>query len=89
MRSRLSRSFYTSHCGGDGKKNQKNESCIVQITHPPTVLEDKTNGTYDGDLPTAAGGTPNSATTSVTSKLDKHKKRSKLCLILWPKFFGN
>lgn len=73
MRSRLSRSFYSSGCGGGrSDSHKKSDSVIVHMPSiQPALLEEKSNGTHDGD-----------GLTSTPLKPEKHKKRSKLCLIL-------
>lgn len=97
MRSRLSRSFY-SHCDRKKTESIPVQSMrttqSAHLHHPPTLSEDQSNGHHNDQQAAAAtsttsvttGGTAAVATSTASSPdvchVEKHKKRSKLCVAL-------
>lgn len=98
VRSKISKSFYNNSSSNKNKndkavitvaasEDEKNSGANATSTNVDIIEKSKQQITINTKTASTPTATTTTTTTTIT-KAEKHKKRSKLCQLLWPKFYG-
>lgn len=82
VRSKISKSFY-SNASNNKQEKSSNLQSIDSEKYGDSKEKDREKAPFKTDSATTLATTP----TNKADKPEKHKKRSKLCQLLWPKLY--